>query len=125
MGETNANTQSLFVVVLFLVAKPSIRSQGITITSNLGDIGSGKGWKLFNREASIVAEGGKRVIRFDEKLGLGVAWLEGSLDTHEVGYVAESWKRKLASCSELCWTIGADERKDRNPRIKRPLLAGG
>jgi Domain of Unknown Function (DUF1080) len=74
--------RSLLMIVsllgLVLLAAQSMQSQGKTVMPDLSDIVKAKGWKLFNREASVVEDGGRRGIRFDEKAGIGLAWLEGS-----------------------------------------------
>jgi hypothetical protein len=67
---------AFFLRSTLLLAMP-LRSQE-TISPNLSDIVSGKGWKLFNRTASMIEDGGKRAIKLDERSGLGLAWLEGS-----------------------------------------------
>jgi hypothetical protein len=38
---------------------------------------NGKGWKISNRAVTTVDEDGKKGIRFDERSGDGMAWLEG------------------------------------------------
>ena len=44
---------------------------------DLAKVAAGEGWKVFNRSASTIEEGGKRGVRLDQKLGDGMARLEG------------------------------------------------
>src|SRR5262249_40756269 len=69
---------TLRIVLCLLFAAAVAHGQGKPISSDLTKIPEGKGWKLVNRVATVVEDGGKRAIRFDEKAGQGVAWLEGS-----------------------------------------------
>lgn len=66
------------VLSLVLQVAPSTRPEGKSITPDLTRIAAGKGWRLINREASVLEEGSKRGIRFDERPDPGMAWLEGS-----------------------------------------------
>lgn len=65
------------ILCLLLVAGVAY-GQGKPDAPDVTKIAEGKGWKLVNREATVVEDGGKRAIRFNEKAGQGVAWLEGS-----------------------------------------------
>jgi hypothetical protein len=47
-----------------------------SIKPNLSDIATGKGWTVVNRAVSVINEGGKKGIRFDDRKDVGVAWLE-------------------------------------------------
>lgn len=42
----------------------------------LSNIIKGKGWKVVNRSASLIKADGKKVIHFDEREGVGIAWLD-------------------------------------------------
>jgi hypothetical protein len=44
---------------------------------DLAGIVEGKGWQVFNRDASLFNRGAKRGVRFDERAGDGVALLKG------------------------------------------------
>lgn len=43
-----------------------------------GEAASGDGWKLVNRGATAIVDGVRKAVRFDERPGNGIAWLEGS-----------------------------------------------
>jgi len=58
----------LAVVVLAASGKPQV---------SLDDLAAGKGWKVFNRTVTAAKEDGRTVVRFDERPGMGVAWIEG------------------------------------------------
>jgi hypothetical protein len=47
------------------------------VTPDLSGIGSGEGWALMNRSATVATEDGMTVVSFDGRLGDGAAWLEG------------------------------------------------
>ena len=51
-------------------------AQEKAIEPDLMRLVEGKGWKISNRAVTAVEEDGKKGIRFDERLGDGVAWLE-------------------------------------------------
>ncbi|MGE0128373.1 MAG: family 16 glycoside hydrolase [Blastocatellales bacterium] len=71
------------ILCLFLTAI-AVNGQGKPSAPDVTRITKGKGWKLVNREATVVEDGGKRAIRFDEKTGQGFAWIEGSDFTNGV-----------------------------------------
>lgn len=66
------------IILCLLLAATAAYGQSKPSDPDLTKIAEGKGWKLVNREATVVEDGGKRAIRFDEKTGQGLAWLEGS-----------------------------------------------
>ena len=55
-----------------------VNGQNKPVTSEVTKIPEGKGWKLVNRQVTVVEDSGKRAIHFDEKSGQGLAWIEGS-----------------------------------------------
>lgn len=71
-------TAAFRIILCLLLAAVVAYGQGKSITPDLTRIPEGKGWKLVNREVTVVEDGGKRAIRFSEKEGQGIAWLEGS-----------------------------------------------
>ena len=71
-------TRAFQSALCLLFAAAVTYGQGKPLAPDLTKIPEGKGWKLVNREAKVVDDGAKRAIRFDEKTGQGVAWLEGS-----------------------------------------------
>jgi hypothetical protein len=64
--------------ICLLIAPFAAFGQGKSMNPDVTKIAEGKGWKLINREASVVEDGGKRAILLSEKAGQGVAWIEGS-----------------------------------------------
>jgi len=52
-------------------------TQEKALEPDLTQLIGGKGWKISNRAVSAVEENGKKGVRFDERLGDGVAWIEG------------------------------------------------
>jgi hypothetical protein len=48
------------------------------IQPDLTAVAAGKVWRVVNRQASVIREDGKVVVRLDERVGDGAAWLEGS-----------------------------------------------
>jgi len=53
-------------------------------TLDLSKIARGDGWRLVNRGATALDEGGRKAVRIDERPGNGIAWLEGSKFTEGV-----------------------------------------
>lgn len=53
-------------------------AQQKSLTPDVTQVVSGKGWKLSGRAATVTTEDGKNALRFDEKKGQGFAWLVGS-----------------------------------------------
>ena len=51
-------------------------AQGV-VRPDLSEIGSGTGWTLMNRGATVLREAGKLAVSFDGRPGDGAAWLEG------------------------------------------------
>ena len=45
---------------------------------DLSKAASGDGWKMVNRGATAIVDGVRKAVRFDERSGNGIAWLEGS-----------------------------------------------
>jgi len=45
---------------------------------DLSRVVDGKGWRVVNRGVTRLPEGDKRGFRFDERMGQGIAWLEGA-----------------------------------------------
>jgi hypothetical protein len=75
-GRVSVISKSVLVTVLS-VPILSI-AQEKAIEPDLMRLVEGKGWKISNRAVAAVEESGKKGIRFDERLGDGVAWLEGT-----------------------------------------------
>jgi len=65
-------------VLCLLITAVAGNGQGKPSAPDVIKIAEGKGWKLVNRGATVVEDGGKRAVRFDEKTGQGLAWIEGS-----------------------------------------------
>jgi hypothetical protein len=65
-----------FSCLLLLTA--AALGQDKTIRADPDDIANPKIWKVVNRQALVVQDTGKRAIRFDEKKGPGIAWIEGT-----------------------------------------------
>jgi hypothetical protein len=73
-----AFTATLLSILCLMLTAIVAYGQGKQNAPDVTKIAEGKGWKLVNREATVVEDGGKRAIRFSEKEGQGIAWLEGS-----------------------------------------------
>lgn len=71
-------TTTYQTILCLLLAAGVAYGQGKPNSPDVTKIVEGKGWKLVNREVNVVEDGGKRAIRFSEKEGQGMAWLEGS-----------------------------------------------
>ncbi len=54
------------------------QAQSKATAPDLTQLPAGKGWKTTGRAAAAIEEDGKKGVRFDEKAGQGVAWIEGS-----------------------------------------------
>ncbi len=67
----------LSLVVAALLATLPVTAQKKAITPDLSKLAAGRGWKVHNRTVTALNEDGKQGVRFDEKEGDGVAWLEG------------------------------------------------
>ncbi len=70
---------TMFLVTLFFLGaefETIVTSKDKVFKPKLTKIIKGKGWKVVNRNVSLISEDGKKGIRFDEKEGVGVAWLE-------------------------------------------------
>jgi hypothetical protein len=63
-------TPLLFVVVVSLCTAAA--------AADLSTIADPKAWRLHNRAAQLVEEGGKKIVRLDARANDGVAWLVGS-----------------------------------------------
>ena len=46
-------------------------------TYDLSKVAAGQGWKVVNRGVAAIEDGGRKAVRFDERAGQGLAWLEG------------------------------------------------
>lgn len=44
---------------------------------DVSKVASGQGWSVINRGASVLEDGGRKGVRFDERPGQGIAWLTG------------------------------------------------
>jgi len=64
------------LALLAITTLPSF-SGAQTRTPDLSGIGTGKGWKVVNRSATVVEEGGRTVVTFNAQPGDGAAWLDG------------------------------------------------
>ncbi|MBS1786428.1 MAG: hypothetical protein JST85_01825 [Acidobacteria bacterium] len=67
----------LFAVCTLLLAVAAIAAQKKTIQPDLSTLADGKSWKVAGHKAAFLEEGGKKIIRFNEVSGAGIAWLEG------------------------------------------------
>ena len=65
------------LLVLFGTGGTSVGQQKQVIPE-LEDMGRGKEWKVSNRNVSHVTDGKRKVVRFDEQKGYGLAWLPSS-----------------------------------------------
>jgi hypothetical protein len=55
----------------------TVAAQKKTLQPDLSKITDGKSWKVSNRKVTLLEDGGRKAIHFNEAPGLGVAWLEG------------------------------------------------
>ena len=76
-------TKYIFIVLIFVVSLFAFVVKFETIAAakdkvfkpNLSNIVKGKGWKVSNRKVTLINEGGKKGVQFDEGKGEGIAWL--------------------------------------------------
>lgn len=68
--------RGVYVVLLMVFASCWLISQGQTKAIDLSTINAGANWKIVNRTAAPLEEEGRKVVRFNEAPGLGIAWLE-------------------------------------------------
>ena len=68
----------LLTLICLLLFVTTVQAQNKPLTPDVTRIAEGKGWKLVNRMATAVEEDGRKAIRFDEKTGQGLAWVESS-----------------------------------------------
>lgn len=76
-------TKYIFILTIFVFSLFALAVRFETIAEakdkvfkpKLSNIAKGKGWKLVNRTAVSFNENGKKGVRFDEKEGVGIAWL--------------------------------------------------
>ena len=55
----------------------SVAAQKKAFQPNLSTLTDGKSWKVTGHKATFLEEGGRKIIRFDQASGAGIAWLEG------------------------------------------------
>ena len=76
--------KSSFVLIVFVISlsffgakiETSISAKDKVFKPDLSKIVKGKGWKVENRNVSLISDSGKKGVSFDEKEGVGIAWLE-------------------------------------------------
>jgi hypothetical protein len=73
---TSVISRGTSVILLTLFATCWLISQEQTKAIDLSAINAGSGWKVVNRTATLLEEEGKKVVRFSESAGFGIAWLE-------------------------------------------------
>jgi hypothetical protein len=68
---------SAFVIAAaWFVALP-VPAQKNTFEPDLAKLVEGKGWRVYNRSVSLLNEGSRKGVRFDERSGVGIGWVEG------------------------------------------------
>lgn len=67
---------SLTIWIAFCLAPAALGGQKV-LRPRLSNVARGKGWTVVNRKASYVKEHGKKIVRFDERDGVGLGWLDG------------------------------------------------
>lgn len=70
---------AIFVFLLFVFAEKFenlCEAKDKVFKPKLSNIAKEKGWKLVNRTAISFKENGRKGVRFDEKEGVGIAWLD-------------------------------------------------
>ncbi len=77
MMKSNKSRLILSFVIASLVVILPVAGQKKAITPDLSKLVAGQGWKVHNRTVTALNEDGKKGVRFDEREGDGVAWLEG------------------------------------------------
>jgi hypothetical protein len=65
-----------WAVSLLLGAGLAAPAQGPALTPNLSKVADGQGWKVAGRKASAFAADSKKGVRFDQRPGQGIAWLD-------------------------------------------------
>ena len=70
-------TAVMLLGILFSLTGPGLAAPGQG-TYDLSKVAQGNGWRIVNRGAVAIDEGGRKAVRFDERPGDGLAWLEGT-----------------------------------------------
>jgi len=68
---------SLALIPAEVIPASPAGSQTSPAASDLTKAAAGQGWKVVNRSATMIDDGGRKAIRLDERLGDGLVWLEG------------------------------------------------
>jgi ubiquinone/menaquinone biosynthesis C-methylase UbiE len=68
--ETFLSRDNLFILQVKGKNKPASGEASVVLAEN--------GWKMVNRGATAIVDGFRKAVRFDERPGNGIAWLEGS-----------------------------------------------
>ena len=83
-----------------------VEAEGKVLKPKLSDVVKGKGWKLFNRKASLVDETGKKGVRFDSAKGEGIAWLNDYKFKNGTIEFDVKGKNVLQKSFALCESVG-------------------
>lgn len=62
-------------VAIVCLAQTAVSKEKVT-APDLSLLADGKGWHVLGRKASILEDGAKKVLKFDRKKGLGIAWMD-------------------------------------------------
>jgi hypothetical protein len=65
----------VLATVLFITL--TVAAQKKTLQPDLAKIADGKSWKVTGHKVSLLEDGGRKIVRFDQNSGQGIAWLEG------------------------------------------------
>lgn len=72
------NSHGSSIALFLLLFTSSLAAQEPILKLDLSKINGDRNWKTANRTAIAFEEGKTKGIRFDERSGAGIAWLEGS-----------------------------------------------
>ena len=74
---TSVISRCTYVALFMVFATCWLVGQERTIAIDISTIKGNESWKLVNRTATLLEEEGRKVVRFSEASGFGIAWLEG------------------------------------------------
>ncbi len=63
------------LIVFGITCETTVEARDKVFKPKLADIVKGKGWRLVNRTVKVLEVKGKKGIHFDEREGVGIAWL--------------------------------------------------
>ena len=75
-NERTSMSRLITLIVTLGLAIPPLLAQESPIQPDLRKLAEGKGWKVVNRSVTAIEKDGQPSIRFNDGIGIGLAWLE-------------------------------------------------